>query len=487
VKSPEEGLNAPRTFDAEQQGWSPTGSLGTARSLHTATSLANGKVLVVGGINVINPCCTDTDSAELYDPATGQWSATGNPSAPRSNHIAVRLANGKVLIAGGNGDPFSNVLNSVEIYNPDTGTWSPAANLNVARQSPRAALLADGRVLVTGGLVVTGTTAGFTNTAEVYDPAANVWSPTGTMNSGRVLHTVTLLPNGKVLAAGGSAASFSPIQAGTAEIYDPTSNTWTLTGEMTTPRQAHTTTLLADGKVLVTGGAIANGNIINDAELYDPASGQWTAISRMSTPRALHTLTALPNGKVLAVGGSSANNGGLLKSSELYDPAAGDWTAAGELSAGRNNHTATLLWNGKVLAIAGSGGGQLTSAELFNSGIAALANVSAASFAFTALAPESIVAAFGADLAAGTQTASGLSLPTTLAGVSVRVRDRLGVERLAPLFFVSPNQINYKMPPGTADGEATVTVMDGDRIVAGGSAVIANAGTDQYASLGYRL
>ncbi len=125
------------------QQWNAVGSLGTARSLHTATPLANGKVLVVVGVNVISPCCTTTANAEVFDPATGQWSATGAPSAPRANHIAVRLHNGKALIASGNGDLFSVILNSAEIYDPDTGTWSPTGNLNVARQSPRATLLAE--------------------------------------------------------------------------------------------------------------------------------------------------------------------------------------------------------------------------------------------------------------------------------------------------------------------------------------------------------
>lgn len=212
-----------------------------------------------------------------------------------------------------------------------------------------------------------GTTASFTNTSEVYDPATNAWTPTEPMNSARVLHTVTLLPNGKVLAAGGSAASFNPILQRTTEIYDPATNAWTLTGELTTPRMTHTTTLLANGKVLLTGGSSdGSGTIIANVELYDPATGEWSATGSMTTPRVLHTLTLLPNGKVLAVGGASANTGGLLRSSEIYDPATGNWAAAAELAAGRQNHTATLLLNGKVLAVAGSGAGQLTSAEIYD-------------------------------------------------------------------------------------------------------------------------
>jgi uncharacterized protein (TIGR03437 family) len=476
------GLPASATqAQAQQPGWSATGALGTARSLHTATPLANGKVLVVGGINNRNPCCVNTGVAELYDPATGQWSATGNPSTPRANHIAVRLANGKVLIASGNGDPFSNILNTAEIYDPESGTWSPAGNLNVARQSPRATLLADGRALISGGMVVNGTTASFTNTAEVYDPATNTWTPTSPMNSGRVLHTVTLLPNGKVLAAGGTAANFRPILQGAAEIYDPATNAWTLTGEQTTPRMTHTATLLANGKVLLTGGSSDGANITAGAELYDPATGQWSATGGMTTPRVLHTLTLLPNGKVLAIGGASANTGGLLKSSELYDPATGAWASGAELGAERLNHTATLLPNGKVLAVAGSGVGQLTSAELYDSGAATVASVSAASFVPGA-APESIVAAFGSNLATATQAASSLPLPTTLAGVSVRVRDGAGVEHLAPLFFVAPGQINYQIPAGAAAGQALVAVTSAASLVASGVVEIVSIAPGLFAA-----
>jgi len=146
-------LASATTVKAQQQGWSATGSLGTARGGHTATLLENGKVLVVGGDNKGGVL----DGAEIYDPATGQWSATGSPSTPRSSHIAVRLANGKVLVAGG------TYLTTTEIYDPDTGVWSAAGNLSVGRQAPGATLLADGKVLVIGGASV--------NSADLYDPA----------------------------------------------------------------------------------------------------------------------------------------------------------------------------------------------------------------------------------------------------------------------------------------------------------------------------
>jgi uncharacterized protein (TIGR03437 family) len=431
----------------QQPTWNATGTLGMARTRHTATLLANGKVLVVGGLSVPTPCCRVADSAELYDPVAGQWSATGSPSIPRYDHVAVRLANGKVLIVGGN--------TGAEIYDPDTGTWSAAGSLIAARVYPRAILLTDGRLLVTGG-------AGGGSTAEVYDPATNAWSSTGTMNAARALHSITLLPNGRVLVAGGGLTANA---LRTAEIYDPITNGWTLTGELTTPRLNHQATLLANGKVLIAGGADASENVIANVELYDPATGQWSATSNLTTPRVQHTLTLLPNGKVLAAGGAATVSFPFttLDSAELYDPATGGWTLTVAMGVSRLNHTATLLPNGKVLVAAGATliGDTRSSAELFDSGTPAVASLSAASFATGPLAPESIVAAFGSNLAASTQMAAGPPLPTQLGGVSVRVRDRTGTERAAPLFFVSPSQINYQTPSGTAQGPAIATVSSG--------------------------
>ena len=336
---------APFTFDT-------TASLNTARNFHTATLLPNGKLLVAGGVGTSGVLT----SAELYDPASGSWTATGSLNTARYQHTATLLPNGKVLVAGGyNG----SALTSAELYDPASGTWTATGSLNTARVAHTATLLPNGKVLVAGGA-----NGSFLTSAELYDPAANggagAWTATNSLNTARVAHTATLLPNGKVLVAGGFGTSSYLTSA---ELYDPASGSWTATGSLNTARENHTATLLPNGNVLVAGGA--NNNFLTSAELYDPASGTWAATSGLNTARDIHTATLLPNGKVLVAGGVGTSS--ALTSAELYDPASGSWTATGSLNTARYNHTATLLPNGKVLVAGGFGtSSYLTSAELYD-------------------------------------------------------------------------------------------------------------------------
>jgi Galactose oxidase, central domain len=190
---------------------------------------------------------------------------------------------------------------------------------------------------------------------------------TGSLATARDDHTATLLPNGKVLVAGGS--NNNGVNFASAELYDPATGTWTKTGSLTAGRTRHTATLLPNGKVLVAGGYDVFGNPFASAELYDPASGTWTETGSLATRRSLHTATLLPNGKVLVAGGYGLFGDHYLTSAELYDPASGTWTATGSLNMARYNHTATLLPNGKVLVAGGLAGGYLASAELYDVGL----------------------------------------------------------------------------------------------------------------------
>ena len=189
------------------------------------------------------------------------------------------------------------------------------------------------------------------------------WVPTGSLVTARTRHTATLLPNGKVLVAGGNNGP----ALSSAELYDPATGTWTATGSLGTARDRHTATLLPNGKVLVAGGFNELDGFLSSAELYDPASGTWTATGSLGTARAYHTATLLPNGKVLVAGGNN-ECGLVLSSAELYDPAS--WDVDGDRQPGhrtwRSHGDAAAQWQG-----AGGGGihdgfQAFSSAELYD-------------------------------------------------------------------------------------------------------------------------
>ena len=313
--------------------------------------LPNGKVLVAGGLGASGSLA----SAELYDPATGAWSATGSLATARDFHSATLLPNGKVLVAGGSNGSF---LGSAELYDPATGAWSATGSLATARDFHSATLLPNGKVLVAGGY-----NGSYLASAELYDPDTGAWSATESLATARSIHSATLLPNGKVLVAGGLNGSY----LASAELYNPATGAWSATVSLATARASHTATLLPNGKVLVAGGY--NGSSLASAELFDPnsgASGSWSATGSLATARYAHSATLLPNGKVLVAGGS---NGSYLGSAELYDPATGAWSATGSLATARYVHSATLLPNGKVLVAGGLGASPLGSAELYDVGL----------------------------------------------------------------------------------------------------------------------
>ena len=303
-------------YDPAAGTWNLTGSLNEFRSDHTATLLPNSKVLVAGGATVWN---LPVKSAELYDSGRGTWSSTGSLMQARYGHTATLLSNSMVLVAGGasdNEDPPS-ALRSTELYEPATGTWSGTGNLNTERYQHTATLLPNGKVLVAGGYNPSSLSL---NTAELYDPATGRWSGTGSLNTDRTNHTATLLADGKVLVAGGyNVVGNRFITLNSAELYDPVTGTWSVTGSLNIARSDHSAALLSNGKVLVAAGQIfASWPLItlNSAELYDPATGTWSVTANLGTPRRAHTATLLPNGKVLVAGG---DNEGALAAAELYD------------------------------------------------------------------------------------------------------------------------------------------------------------------------
>ena len=339
----------------------------TARSLHTATLLPNGKVLLAGGTRSTSlsvPSVT-LAGAELYEPDAGRFSPAGDMTTARRLHTATLLADGRVLIAGGYGTAGGAVA-STELYDPFTGTFTATGDMITAKGGHTAIVLLNGKVLIVGGYG----TGSYPNVApaELYDPASGTFTAAGAY-IGRggcdFCAPAVLLPDGKVLFPGQYPA----------QLYDPISDSFRPAGMMIADHS--TATLLANGKVLFAGGEDIGRS--SSAELYDPATGTFGSTGNMGWRRVWHALTLLPNGLALTTGGetdSCAGNGctfaGSVASAELYDPSAGTFLATATMAEARSTHTATLLNDGRVLVAGGVsyGGigvfsGSLASAELY--------------------------------------------------------------------------------------------------------------------------
>jgi hypothetical protein len=253
------------------------------------------------------------------------------------------------------------------------GTFSLTGEIDPARQYQTATLLPNGKVLVAGGYGSGG--VGWLIDCQLYDPQKGEFIETGRLSTRRDAHTATLLPNGKVLIAGGEEVNdrgFSVLLA-SAELYDPASGLFSLTGSMVTGRELHTATMMNDGKVLIAGGEDAKGYAVARAETYDPALGAFVPTGSMSVGRYGHTATALPGGDVLIAGGERIDEDGFdiaLSSAEIYNPGTGRFHPTGSMRVARKHHTATLLRDGQVLLAGGedNNGHALESAELYNPG-----------------------------------------------------------------------------------------------------------------------
>jgi len=365
--------------------WTVTGRMTAPRIDIDLTLLPNGNALAVSSWG---PNETPINTAEVYNPHTGMWTATGKTIIDSYGSAVVLLSDGRVLVAGGESIAANRTLSSAELYDPRTNAWIATGSMLTAHSSV-GILLRNGLVLVAGGCATwikdVGCTT-LTRRSELYDSRTGRWTATGSMVTPRLGNTLTLLPDGRVLAAGGcqnvaSNGSCTTIAA-SAELYDAHTGTWSQTGSMDTLRYDHTATLLPNGKVLIVGGCnsaqyvYACAQSLATTELYDSHTGTWTTASSMTRPRASHTATLLPTGQVLVAGGYTTccyNSAPTNTSAELYDPAAGTWTATASLHVGRYGHAAVLLYDGRVL-VAGGGtsggnGAVLDSAELYQSSL----------------------------------------------------------------------------------------------------------------------
>lgn len=327
--------------------WAATASMSTVRDGHTATLLRDGRVLVVGGMAQER---WDADrrvlaTAEAYDARTGSWNAIASMSTARYGHTATRLADGRVLVVGGLSGAGTNArLTSAEIFDPATGAWTRTGDMRDG--DPGAAvLLADGRVLALG------------RSCEVYDPASGTWTRCAPVPGGQS-GPVVLLRDGRVLMAGGSLPrNGSDIDFDTttkALLFDPSTGAWRQAASLLEARAGATATLLADGRVLVVGGmpyegatAVLDPPPLRTAEIWDPKSETWAPAAGLAEGRTSHSAVLLADGRVLVAGGGNLQ-------AEVWSPRIGAWSAAGRLATPRySGQESVLLEDGRVLVVGG--------------------------------------------------------------------------------------------------------------------------------------
>lgn len=346
--------------------WTATASMAVARRNHTATLLPDGKVLVAGGMDSNDDASFKAlASAELHDPRTGAWSATGDMIHPRAWHTATLLPNGLVLVAGGLcpglyektcpavEDP-SGAMADAELYDPKTGMWKATGSMTSPRSEHTATLLADGKVLVVGAELAPDLLIAST---EVYDPATGRWAATGDLHTARWQQFAVGLPDGGALVAGGYGAISPNVNAlaASVELYHPETGTWRGGPALLVGRaQGGTAVLLKSGSVLIAGADGGGDHMLASAELYDPSTGSRAA-GAMSTTRGEFASALLADGRLLVVGGFDVpGTGKLLSSAEIYDSSAGAWLGAGAMGSARFDFGATLLGDGRVLVTGGS-------------------------------------------------------------------------------------------------------------------------------------
>ncbi len=427
--------------------WLPAGTMTIGREVPHAVLLGDGRVLVIGNdlLGGYSGVPTDSATAELSDPAAGTWRATGSLNRPRGEFVALPLADGRVLVTGGLtqgaqgcGTPGQQSYSSSYVYDPRAGggVWTRAGLLGTARAAPAAAVLPDGRVLVAGGSYqsgampsgrepapagvvaayrpgaiadrepleprlndVTPPTVGVAlATAELFDPTTGTWSATGPLRYARFGAAAVTLADGRVLVVGSRSGSANGVakvadQASVnAEIYDPKAGRFSLTGSLPAvdlaalakqgielpdgpPEVTDVGTLVA----LADGGAILVGNggtwkhqgDITRSFRFDAGTGRWHEIGQvfaggfnaahdtyLETPgvNRLHALAArLPDGRVLVAGGDGSYQypGAPTRTAELYDPPADAWAPLPPMPEGRTGGAAVVLKDGSVLFTGG--------------------------------------------------------------------------------------------------------------------------------------
>lgn len=322
-------------WDPLTGGFESAGSLAQARWGPSASLLPDGRVLIVGGLTQSDPAGERPDdqgpfsptSAEVWGPETG-FGPAGSMAIARGAHSATTLSDGHVLVVGGT---EAEAPVAAELWDPQTTAFSASGTPRVERNwGHTATLLSDGRVLLVGGATLMGLEE--IATAEVWDPETGQFQDSGTLDAGRVFHTASLLPDGRVLVVGGFGTDETrePTLFDTAVAWDPATASFAEVGSMAVGRLGHRATVLPDGTVLITSGQGYEGgapdpeadvgpSLVTLIEVFDPVTSSFSTAGRLSEGRQYHTTTGLPDGRVVLIGGGD-HEGEALAGVEIWEP-----------------------------------------------------------------------------------------------------------------------------------------------------------------------
>lgn len=349
TSGPTGGLTAgPTTTPSRAPGTTfAIGRLGVPRAAHTAVRLDDGRILIAGGCSRAG-CEGNQDAvaSELFEPADGSFAPGPAMTSPRAGHTATVLADGRVLVVGGYPGEGRPPLASAELFDPNTNRFMTTGSMAQPRGSHTATALADGRVLVVGGVDATNEVIA---TVEIYDPGRGEFAAAASLPVAVATHTAVRLSTGEIMVAGGRPTRSGAVTA-SAVIYDPTTDSWRSTGDLQDARYKHAAVALPTGGALVIGGADARDfrGSLTSIEQWDPTTGAWTVVADMLASRFKipDAVAVLADGRVLIAGD------GLVP--EIYDPSIGGIEQVrGTLRSALLFATATALADGRVLIAGG--------------------------------------------------------------------------------------------------------------------------------------
>jgi hypothetical protein len=339
--------------------WLAAGELNDFRVVTHLALLGTGHVLVVGADNVCGVTSEGSDTAEIGDPAVGSWHMTARLPSRRQGSALVALADGRALVtAGMNGESEGAIAkSSTVIYDPAGHRWSSSGLLNTARVGSVAAVLPDGRVLVAGGLYLDeGHDGGRAlASAELWDPTTGDWSRADPLSGPRLGAAGVILTDGSVLVVGGLPSWGAAVERTTAESFDPVSGRWSAAGKLAAPRSGFSLVALGDGGALVVGGMVTRTRT-DDGETWHARETTATVERFDPVSRSWSKTMDLMGRPDGATGVTMADGRALVvtgTTTEIYDPVAGAWTATTPIPNGRNDASAILLPDASILVAGG--------------------------------------------------------------------------------------------------------------------------------------